>query len=140
MTTSRSSVAGTPERSRSAVDSSRPFGAHLRMSWWKPLVLIGVPPLVLVALQILLYQVVGVLEGSDDPLAPTFTPLKFLAVNLSVGATGLLAILLLMWMTGVPWRSLISSPRAFDARRLHDRQHADGGRRGRGRRPLHRFR
>jgi uncharacterized protein len=44
--------------------------------------------------------------------------LKFLAVNLSVGATGLLAILLLGWLAGVPWRSLISSPRAFDARRL----------------------
>lgn len=41
-----------------------------------------VPPLVTVLLQVLLYQVVGVIEGSDDP---TFTPLKFLAVNLSTG-------------------------------------------------------
>jgi membrane protease YdiL (CAAX protease family) len=103
---------------RSAVDGSRPFGAHLRMSWWKPLVVLTVPPLVMVLLQILLYQVVGVIEGSDDPLAPTFTPLKFLAVNLSIGAAGLLAILLLVRMTGAPWRSLLSSPRAFDVRRL----------------------
>jgi membrane protease YdiL (CAAX protease family) len=88
------------------------------MSWWKPLVVIVVPSLAMVVLQVLLYQVVGIIEGSDDPMAATFTPLKFLAVNLSVGAAGGLAILLLVWMAKVPWRSLISSPRAFDARRL----------------------
>ncbi|MEU8206474.1 CPBP family intramembrane glutamic endopeptidase [Streptosporangium sp. NPDC049046] len=88
------------------------------MSRWKSLVVIIVPALVLVVLQILLYQIVGVIEGSDDPMSATFTPLKFLAVNLSVGATGALAILLLVWTAKVPWRSLISSPRAFDARRL----------------------
>lgn len=106
------------ERDRPAVDNSRPFGAHLRMSWWKPLVLIVTLPLVLVALQVLLYQLVGIVEGSDDPLAATITPLKFLAANLSIGVTGLLAIALLVWLTGVPWRSLISSPRAFDPHRL----------------------
>nr|WP_218008245.1 CPBP family intramembrane glutamic endopeptidase [Herbidospora sakaeratensis] len=97
---------------------ARPFGAHLRMSRWKPLVVIVVPSLVMLALQILLYQVVGVVEGSDDPLAATFTPLKFLAVNLSVGAAGLLAITLLAWVAKVPWRVLLSAPRAFDPRRL----------------------
>ena len=95
-----------------------PFGAHLRMSWWKPLVVIVVPSLVMVVLQISFYQIVGIIEGSDDPLAATFTPLKFLAVNLSVGAAGALAIVLLAWTAKVPWRSLISAPRAFDARRL----------------------
>lgn len=100
------------------VDGSRPFGAHLRMRWWKPLMLIAVLPLALVTLQVLLYQIVGVIEGSDDPLSATFTPLRFLAANMSIGATGLLAIVLLVWMTGAPWRSLISSPRAVDARRL----------------------
>lgn len=108
----------TLEHSRPAVDNSRPFGAHLRMSWWKPLVVILVPPLAMVVLQVLLYQIVGVIEGSDDPMSATFTPLKFLAVNLSVGAAGALAILLLVWIAKVPWRSLLSFPRAFDARRL----------------------
>ncbi|BCJ61840.1 CPBP family intramembrane glutamic endopeptidase [Micromonospora endophytica] len=108
----------TPEHSRPAVDTSRPFGAHLRMSWWKPLVVILVPPLVMVVLQVLLYQIVGVIEGSDDPMSATFTPLKFLAINISVGTAGVLAILLLVWIAKVPWRSLISSPRAFDVRRL----------------------
>ena len=101
-----------------SVDSFRPFGAHLRMSWWKPLVVIIVPPVAMVLLQVLLYQLVGVIDGSDDPMAATFTPLKFLAVNVSVGTAGVLAILLLVWMAKVPWRSLISSPRPFDAHRL----------------------
>jgi membrane protease YdiL (CAAX protease family) len=114
----RGDRAATHQPAHCAVDDSRPFGAHLRMSWWKPLVIIAVPPLVLVTLQVLLYQVVAVIEGSDDPLAGAFTPLKFLAVNVSTGAAGLLAILLLVRTTGVPWRSLISSPRAFDGRRL----------------------
>lgn len=101
-----------------AVDDSRPFGAHLRMSWWKPLVLLVTLPLVLVGFQWVSWQVVGVIEGSDDPMSPEFTPLKSAAVNLAIGATGLVAILLLVWMTRVPWRLLLSSRRGFDRRRL----------------------
>ena len=103
---------------RPAVDSSRPFGAHLRMSWWKPLVLVVALPLVLLALQLLAFLLVGVVEGSDDPLSPELTPLKILAVNLATAATGLIALLLLVGMTGVPWRALFSWQRAFDRRRL----------------------
>ncbi len=100
------------------LDDSRPFGAHVRMSWWRPLVVLLVPPVVMLLLQILLYQVVGVIEGSDDPMSATFTPLKLLAVNLSVGISGVVAILLLARLAKVPWRRLISSPQAFDVRRL----------------------
>jgi membrane protease YdiL (CAAX protease family) len=106
------------QRAPSALEDSRPFGAHLRMSWWKPLVLVLAVPLVLVVLQVLAYQLVGVVEGSDDPLSPELTPLKSLAVNLATGATGLVAVLLLVRMTGVPWRALLSWRRAFDRRRL----------------------
>ncbi|MFI7226331.1 lysostaphin resistance A-like protein [Nonomuraea angiospora] len=107
-----------PGRREPGVDGSRPFGAHVRMSWWRPLVVLLVPPVVMVLLQILLYQVVGVIEGSDDPMSATFTPLKLLAINLSVGISGVVAILLLARLAKVPWRSLISSPRTFDGRRL----------------------
>ncbi len=107
-----------PRPPRSAVDGSRPFGAHLRMSWWKPLVVLITPPLLLVVLQILLLPVVAVVEGGDDPFAPGITPLKLLTTNLTVVVTALLTVLLLVRMTGAPWRSLIASPRAFDARRL----------------------
>lgn len=103
---------------RSPVDTSRPFGAHLRMSWWKPLVLVLAQPLVLVGLQVLALRLVGLVEGGDDPLDPEFTPLEALAVNLAIGATGLVAVLLLVWMTRTPWRALLSSRRAFDRRRL----------------------
>ncbi len=44
--------------------------------------------------------------------------MKSLAVNLATGATGLVAVLLLVWMTQVPWRALFSPRRAFDRRRL----------------------
>ncbi|MFD7311754.1 CPBP family intramembrane glutamic endopeptidase [Promicromonospora sp. NPDC059942] len=100
------------------VDASRPFGAHLRMSWWKPLVVLVVPALGMVVLQVVFYQVVGVIEGSDDPMSATFTPLKLLAINLSVALSGVLAVLLLARLARVSWRSLISFPRAFDGRRL----------------------
>ncbi|MFI5720691.1 CPBP family intramembrane glutamic endopeptidase [Nocardia sp. NPDC051750] len=106
------------EPSSSVADSSRPFGAHVRMSWWKPLVLLIAVPVILVVLQVLTYQVVGVIEGSDEPMSATMTPLKFLAINLSVGATGVLVVLLLARMSAVPWRTLVSWPRAFDMRRL----------------------
>lgn len=112
-----SGLPARPEH-RSGVDRSRPFGAHLRMSWWQPLVLIVVLPMAMLILQVLLYQLAGLIEGSDDALAADFTPLRFLAANLSIGATGLLAILLLVRMTGAPWRSLLSSPRSFDQRRF----------------------
>jgi membrane protease YdiL (CAAX protease family) len=88
------------------------------MSWWKPLVLVVVLPLALVFLQVLALLLVGVVEGGDDPLSPEFTPLKSLAVNLAIGAAGLVAVLLLVRMTRVPWRTLLSPRRAFDGRRL----------------------
>lgn len=97
---------------------SRPFGAHLRMTWWKPLVAIVVPPVLLLVLQVLGYQLAGALTGSDDPMAATMTPSKFLAVNLTTIVAGVLAALLLARLAGVPWRTLISSPRSFDPRRL----------------------
>ena len=43
------SATGTtaPREPFPALDRSRPFGAHLRMSWWTPLVLLTVPALVI---------------------------------------------------------------------------------------------
>ncbi|MCO8272498.1 CPBP family glutamic-type intramembrane protease [Actinoplanes sp. TRM 88003] len=88
------------------------------MSWWKPLLVVLVPPVALLVFQVLGYQLVGVIEGSDDPMSATLTPLNFLAVNLATIAAGVVAILLLARLAGVPWRRLISSPRVFDRRRL----------------------
>lgn len=111
-------VRTTAETGHPAADGSRPFGAHLRMSWWKPLVLVLGLPVVLLALQLLTFLLVGVVEGSDDPLSPELTPLKTLAVNLATAATGLIAVAALAWMARVPWRDLFRWQRAFDLRRL----------------------
>ena len=100
------------------VDPARPFGAHLRMSWWKPLVLLVTLPVVLVLTQWSAFLFVGVLVGSDDPLSTEFTPEKALAANLAIGVTGLVAVLMLVWLSGVPWRALFSHRRAFDGLRL----------------------
>lgn len=108
----------TPTSTPTTIGDSRPFGAHLQMSWWKPLLIILIPPVSMILLQIPLYQAVAVLEGSDDPLSPTITPLKFLASNLSIGLAGLLAVLLTARLGKVPWRSVLSSPRRFDLTRL----------------------
>lgn len=108
-------------RSTSATTTSgdsRPFGAHLRMSWWKPLLIIPVLPVVMILLQIPLYLGVALIEGSSDPLAPSITPLKFLASNLSIGITGILSVVVTSRLARVPWRSMLSSPRRFDRTRL----------------------
>ena len=55
------------------VDGSRPLKCPRSHELVEArLVVLVVPPVVMVVLlQILLYQVVGVIEGSDDPMAPT---------------------------------------------------------------------
>ncbi|MGD6818742.1 CPBP family intramembrane glutamic endopeptidase [Metabacillus sp. 113a] len=106
------------KNARPAYDSTRPFGAHIRMSWWKPLAIIVVPSVLLIVVQVLFRMVVGLIEGSDEPLSAAYTPLRYLSDSLSIGVTGVLAVLLLVWMAKVPWRSLLSSPRGWDRKRF----------------------
>ncbi|MGK5441597.1 lysostaphin resistance A-like protein [Micromonospora sp. URMC 105] len=100
-----------------SLDDTRPFGTHIRMAWWKSLIVIAAMPLTLVPLQLGLYLLAGLVEGGD-PLESTLTPLKLLAANLSTGLTALLAVVLVSRLPKVPWRSVFSSPRRFDRRRL----------------------
>nr|BFF16643.1 hypothetical protein GCM10025730_01640 [Promicromonospora thailandica] len=39
-------------------------------------------------------------------------------MNVSIGTSGLVAVLLVVWLARAPWRSLMSNPRALDRRRL----------------------
>ncbi|MFP5072482.1 CPBP family intramembrane glutamic endopeptidase [Pseudonocardia nantongensis] len=87
------------------------------MSWWKPLVAVVALPLSMILLQIVLFEVAAMLEGDQAP-PNTLTPLRMLAVNLSMGVTGLLAVPFTAWLAKVPWRSVLSFPRRFDGRRL----------------------
>ena len=98
------------------LDGSRPFGVHIRMAWWKSLIVIAALPLTLVLTQLGLYLLAGLIEG--DPFAQELTPLKLLAANLSTGLTALLALALVGWFAKVPWRIVFSAPRRFDRRRL----------------------
>ncbi|MFI5933859.1 lysostaphin resistance A-like protein [Actinoplanes sp. NPDC051494] len=87
------------------------------MAWWKSLIVVISVPLTLLVVQLGLYLLAGLVEGGD-PLESTLTPLKLLAANLSTGLTALLAVVLVTWFARVPWRSVFSSPRRFDRRRL----------------------
>lgn len=95
----------------------RRFGAHLTLTWWKPLVIIVVPPLAMIILQIALFAIVGLIDHGSGQ-AEVVGPLQLLAVNLSMGITGVLTVPLISWWAKVPWRSILSFPRAFDKRRL----------------------
>ncbi|WP_250032745.1 CPBP family intramembrane glutamic endopeptidase [Paractinoplanes maris] len=105
---------GSPSR---PADDTRPFGTHIRMPWWKSLIIIAAIPLTLLVVQLGFYLLAGLVENGD-PLESTLTPMKLLAANLSTGLTALLAVVLVTRFSQVPWRSVFSSPRRFDPRRL----------------------
>ncbi|GAB3477047.1 lysostaphin resistance A-like protein [Nocardiopsis coralliicola] len=98
--------------------AARRFGAHLSLSWWKPIAVIAVPPIAMIILQIALFQAAEAIEGSSGGQSETVTPLQLLAVNLSMSATGVLSVPLIAWLAKVPWRAVLSYPRGFDRRRL----------------------
>lgn len=103
-----------------ALDDSRPFGAHLRMSWWKPLVIIPVLLIAMFVLQFAFTLVAILVETAAfgrDPMDLTISPLMMVAVNLSLAAMGPLAVLLTALIARVPWRSLLASPRPLSMRR-----------------------
>ncbi|GAB2626748.1 CAAX amino protease [Paractinoplanes abujensis] len=112
------SLTGTTTPEAAAPDDTRPFGTHIRMAWWKSLIVIAGLPVALLLLQLALYLVAGLVDGAEDPLESNLTPLKLLAANLSTALTALLALVLVSSFAKVPWRRVLSSPRGFDRRRL----------------------
>lgn len=99
----------------------RPFGAHLRMAWWKPpVIIIGT----LVALGVanvglgLVAIMLDVVLFGRDPLSMEISPLLLLATNLSLVAMAPVAILLTAWLSGTPWRRLLSVDEGLRWRRL----------------------
>src|SRR5699024_1650555 len=104
-----------------SVADSRPFGAHLRMSWWRPLIIIVVPLVFMFVAQLALTLVVAIVEMAAfgrDPMSLEMTPLMMLAANLSLALMGPLAVLLTAWLGKVPWRRVLASPRALSGRRF----------------------
>ena len=112
-------AAPPPERP-GRVDDARPFGAHLRMSWWKPLVIIPALLIAMFVVQIVLTLVVMIVEMAAfgrDPMDMSISPLMLLAANLSLAAMGPLAVLAIALLARVPWRSVLASPRRMSLRR-----------------------
>lgn len=102
----------------SAPISDRPFGVHIRMKRWKSLIVLIAVPVVLLVMQIVIFQGVTLIEGPADPLNPALTPLTILAVGLSTGLASLIITALTARLANVPWRSLFRHNRSFDWRRM----------------------
>jgi len=104
------STTTAPSRS-TAIDDTRPFGAHVRMRWWKPLLIIPFVPVSLLVLQLASFFAIQLITG--DPVDGPFSPEKLLAVNLTTGLAAVLAVAIAARLAGIPWRRLLSSPRRF---------------------------
>ncbi|MCP3426370.1 CPBP family intramembrane metalloprotease [Rothia sp. AR01] len=121
MTTTPDPTLNQPSRASSSVDGSRPFGAHLSMRWWVPLVLTIIVVAAIYGLQLLFGALAAIVEfgllGKDPDDSP-LTPLPYLATNLAIILVAPLTLLLLAKMGRVPWRSALSLGRAFSRRRL----------------------
>ncbi|WP_246490594.1 CPBP family intramembrane glutamic endopeptidase [Brevibacterium oceani] len=101
-----------------APHTTRPFGAHLSMAWWKPLLLVPGLLVLFFGMQVAFYAASALIDGRDQVLTPDMTPTIQLANNLSVAVTALTALTVTARLAKVPWRQLLSYPRAFDMRRL----------------------
>jgi uncharacterized protein len=96
----------------------RPFGVHFRMAPWKSLVVLIAIPVMLLVVQVIVFQVVVLIEGPADPNKPALTPLTIAASGVSTAVTAVLSTMLVAGMATVPWRAVFRHRRAFDPRRL----------------------
>lgn len=98
--------------------ADRPFGVHFRLPRWKSLIVLIAVPLLLLVVQVLVFQAVAMIEGPPDPLKPRLTPLTLLASGVSTAITALFATVLVARLAKISWRSVFSHNRKFDWRRL----------------------
>ena len=93
------------------VDPARPFGAHLVMGWWKPVLMTVVVVGATYLLQILFLAVAAIVEVrvlGKDPADESLTPLTYLALNLSIILLVPIALPVLRLMTGTSWRDVLA--------------------------------
>jgi len=119
----------TPETNRSSttstrlapVDPARPFGAHLSLRWWVPVVLTVTVIVVTNVLQTLLVVGATVIEVrllGHEAGDTSMTPLRYLASNVAIIMVAPLALLVLAWAGRAPWRAVLSRERHFHWGRL----------------------
>lgn len=106
-----------------AVDQGRPFGAHVRMSWWKPLVIVPLLIILMLVIQIVASAGVVMFEwlvlGNEPDMANlALSPLMMLAANLSIAAMAPISIALMRWIGKVPVREQFALARRASWGRL----------------------
>lgn len=102
-------------------EGRRPFGAHLTMRWWVPVVLTVAVVLALYLLQFGLGIAAALIEIGllgKDPADKSATPLTYLSTNLAIILLVPITLLVLTKAAGVPWRSVLAAGRSFHRRRL----------------------
>lgn len=104
-------------RRESRVDESRPFGAHLRMAWWRALLVIISLLIVMFVGQVILIIIAGMIDifaFDRDPMSGGLSPTMMLAANISLALLIPAALAAMVWIGGVPLRSVlraVSRPR-----------------------------
>lgn len=100
---------------------SRPFGAHLAMRWWVPVLLTLIVVVATYGLQALFFTAAAIVEvglWGKDPDDATLTPLTYLANNLSIILIAPLTLLALRVLSKTPVRNVLAVGRRFSWRRL----------------------
>lgn len=96
--------------------SDRPFGAHIRMAWWKPIALIVILAVAMLSLQFVLTGIADVVEVrvlGKDPGDTTLRPLTLLAANVSLALVAPIAILLVARFGRTSWKEVLRTGRSF---------------------------
>ncbi|MGO2684285.1 MAG: lysostaphin resistance A-like protein [Microbacterium sp.] len=106
---------------RTSADPARPFGAHLSLRWWVPVVLTITVIIATNVLQTLLVVGAALIDvgllgqrAGDTSL----TPLQYLASNVAIILVAPLTLLVLARIGRAPWRAVFSRGRHFRWRRL----------------------
>ena len=95
----------------SRVHPERPFGAHLRMTWWRALLVLPALFAVMIGGQVVLLFVAiivdAVLLGKPIDTSGAMSPTMMLAANLSLALLAPAAIAAMALIGGVPWRAVL---------------------------------
>ncbi|WP_172805759.1 CPBP family intramembrane glutamic endopeptidase [Brachybacterium sp. P6-10-X1] len=121
MSTAPSSLTHDSATPTPSVRPSRPFGAHLSMRWWVPVVLTLVVVAATYLLQLLLLGAAALVEVGmfgKDPADTSLTPLTYVAKDLSIILLAPLTLVVLARAARVPWRSALRATGQFRWRRL----------------------
>ena len=117
-----SSSALPPSRApRTGPRPGHPFGAHVRMRWWAPPIVVIVSLVATVGIQLALdvaAQLVEVRVLGAEPSGFSLSPLRLLGANLSLAASAVVSTVLMFLLARVPWREVLSRGRPFSWRAL----------------------